>query len=69
MSMGEREGRRVLNMCKDTGMIVVVFISLMYMALVFSLLFYVKNDWCNLLFKNFTVSDKLCKVQIVTSFF
>ena len=29
--------------------------SLMYMVLVFGLLFYVKNDWCDLLFKNFTV--------------
>ena len=27
----------------------------MYMVLVFGLLFYVKNDWCDLLFKNFTV--------------
>ena len=33
--------------------------SLMYMVLVFGLLFYVKNDWCDLLFKNFTVSPVL----------
>ena len=39
----------------DTGMVVVVFISLMYLTLVFGMLFYVKNDWCDLLFKNFTV--------------
>ena len=39
----------------DSGMVVVIFISLMYMVLVFGLLFYVKNDWCDLLFKNFTV--------------
>ena len=40
----------------DTGMVVVVFISLGYLVLVFGLLFYVKNDWCDLLFKNMTVS-------------
>ena len=39
----------------DTGMIVVVFICIMYLVLVFGLLFYVKNDWCDLLFKNMTV--------------
>ena len=39
----------------DSGMVVVVFISLMYLSLVFGLLFYVQNDWCDLLFKNFTV--------------
>ena len=32
------------------------FISAMFLVLVFGLLFYVKNDWCDLLFKNFTVS-------------
>ena len=37
-------------------MLVVIFICLMYMVLVFGLLFYVKNDWCDLLFKNMTVS-------------
>ena len=39
----------------DTGMVVVVFICIMYLALVFGLLFYVKNEWCDLLFKNMTV--------------
>ena len=43
------------KMAVDTGMVVVIFISLMYMVLVFGLLFYVKNDWCDLLFKNMTV--------------
>ena len=45
----------------DTGMVVVVFICIMYLALVFGLLFYVKNEWCDLLFKNMTVkgSNKL----------
>lgn len=36
-------------------MVVVVFICIMYLALVFGLLFYVKNEWCDLLFKNMTV--------------
>ena len=31
-------------------------ISAMFLVLVFGLLFYVKNDWCDLLFKNFTES-------------
>ena len=43
------------RMSLDSGMIVVIMISMMYMVLVFGLLFYVKNDWCDLLFKNFTV--------------
>ena len=42
-------------MSLDSGMIVVIMISMMYMVLVFGLLFYVKNEWCDLLFKNFTV--------------
>jgi hypothetical protein len=40
----------------DSGMVVVIFIILMYMGIVFGLLFYIKNDWCDLLNKNFTVS-------------
>ena len=51
------EERNVVKMSIDSGMVVVVFISLMYMGLVFGLLFYVKNDWCDLLFKNFTVKQ------------
>ena len=51
------EGERKVRMSIDTGMVVVIFISLMYMVLVFGLLFYVKNDWCDLLFKNFTVGS------------
>ena len=42
----------------DSGMVVVIFISLMYLTIVFGMLFYVKNDWCDLLFKNFTESIK-----------
>ena len=44
-----------LSMSFDSGMVVVIMISMVYMVLVFGLLFYVKNDWCDLLFKNFTV--------------
>ena len=43
-------------MTVDTGMMVVIFIMGMYITLVFILLFYVKNDWCDLLFQNMTVS-------------
>ena len=42
-------------MSLDSGMVVVIIISMMYMVLVFGLLFYVKNEWCDLLFKNFMV--------------
>ena len=44
----------------DSGMVVVIIIAMMYMVLVFGLLFYVKNEWCDLLLKNFTVSDVYC---------
>ena len=50
--MGRYKEQRV---SVDSGMVVVIFICLMYLVLVFGLLFYVKNDWCNLLFKNMTV--------------
>ena len=43
------------DMSVDTGMVVVIFISMM----VFILLFYVKNEWCDLLFNNMTVSKKI----------
>ena len=42
----------------DTGMFIVIFIVVMYLAIVFTLLFYVKNDWCDLLFPNMTVTKK-----------
>ena len=41
----------------DTGMIIVIFISMMYLAIVFVLLFYVGNEWCDLLHKNMTVGS------------
>ena len=46
-------------MSVDTGMVVVIFISMMYIMMVFILLFYVKNEWCDLLFNNMTVSKKI----------
>ena len=49
------EKPKVVRMSVDSGMVVVIFICLMYIVLVFGLLFYVKNDWCDLLFKNMTV--------------
>ena len=52
---GSKSGSRCC-LSIDTGMIVVLFICIMYIILVFGLLFYVKNEWCDLLFKNMTVS-------------
>jgi hypothetical protein len=40
----------------DSGLVVVIFITTVYLLLVFGLFFYVKNEWCYVLFKNFTVS-------------
>ena len=45
----------VMRISVDTGMIIVIFISMMYLAIVFVLLFYVGNEWCDLLHKNMTV--------------
>ena len=51
----------------DSGMIVVVFISLGYLVMVFGLLFYVKNEWCDLLFKNMTVDSQNIDIRIERS--
>ena len=51
----------------DSGMIVVVFISLGYLVMVFGLLFYVKNEWCDLLFKNMTVDSQNIDIWIERS--
>ena len=56
--MPNRRGKIHHRISVDSGMIVVILISMMYMVLVFGLLFYVKNDWCDLLFQNFTVKIK-----------
>ena len=45
----------------DSGLVIVGFITMVYIVLVFTLLFYVKHEWCDLLFKNNTVSI-LCQV-------
>ena len=42
-------------MSLDSGMLVVITIIAMYMTLVFGLLFYVKNEWCDILHHNLTV--------------
>ena len=44
---------------------IVVFISLVYLVIVFTLLFHIKNEWCDLLFRNFTVSRNLSFCQVV----
>jgi hypothetical protein len=56
------EEQRTVRMSVDSGMVVVIFVCLMYIMLVFGLLFYVENDWCDLLFKNMTVrkQNKIC---------
>ena len=46
----------IMLMSLDSGMLVVVTIIAMYMTLVFILLFYVKNEWCDILHYNLTVS-------------
>ena len=50
-------------MSVDSGMVVVIFICLMYIVLVFGLLLYVKNDWCDQLFKNMTVYQIKTKIK------
>ena len=49
----------------DSGMVVVIFICMMYIVLVFGLLFYVKNDWCDLLFKNMTVWKRKMQLSFI----
>ena len=53
-----KEGGR---MAVDSGLVVVGLITLTYIILVFGLFFYVKNEWCELLFKNNTVRARACK--------
>ena len=45
-------------MAMDSGMLVVLIIVAMYMSIVFMLLFFVKNEWCDILNSNLTVSGK-----------
>ena len=60
-----QELREHHRMSLDSGMVVVIIICMMYMVLVFGLLFYVKNDWCDLLFKNFTVRKGIKNLKSV----
>ena len=46
----------VSMMAMDSGMLVVLIIVAMYMSIVFMLLFFVKNEWCDILNSNLTVS-------------
>ena len=45
-----------------------IIISAMFLVLVFGLLFYVKNDWCDLLFKNFTVGVRKKQFNLIFDF-
>ena len=45
-------------MSMDSGMLVVLIIVAMYMSIVFMLLFFVKNEWCDILNKNLTVREQ-----------
>ena len=55
-----------LRMSVDTGMVIVIFISMMYLAIVFILLFYVDNEWCDLLHKNMTVREVFFYKSIIS---
>ena len=48
---------QLAEMSVDSGMLVVITIIAMYMTLVFGLLFYVKNEWCDILHHNLTVTN------------
>ena len=51
-------------MTVDSGMLVVVTIIAMYMTLVFGLLFYVKNERCDILHHNLTVRETRMKFNV-----
>ena len=42
----------VMHMMVDSGLVIVGFITMVYVILVTTLLVYVKYEWCDLLFKN-----------------
>ena len=54
-------------MSVDSGMLVVITIIAMYMTLVFGLLFYVKNEWCDILHHNLTVNKNNVKSEYLLS--
>ena len=39
----------------DSGLVIMGFITMVYIVLVITLVVYVKYEWCDLLFKNNTV--------------
>ena len=41
----------------DSGLVIVTFITFVYIVIMFTLLFYVKYEWCDLLYKNNTVRE------------
>ena len=47
--------RKKVKRFVDTGMMIVILISIIYLAIVSVLLFYMGNEWCDLLYKNMTV--------------
>ena len=47
----------------DSGLVVVVSIILSMIFCVFLVLTYVQYEWCNVLFKNFTVSKNYINIQ------
>ena len=49
------QNKLICALIMDSGLIIVTFITVVYIIIMFSLLFYVKYEWCDLLFKNNTV--------------
>ena len=45
----------VAQVALDSGMVVVIFICIGFVFIVIALLFFVKNEWCDILFRNMTV--------------
>lgn len=56
---GKEQNKKWYTLGLDSGLVVVLFITAVYVFLVFGLFFYVKNEWCYVLFKNFTVNVRL----------
>ena len=56
---GKEENKKESRWGLDSGLVVVLFITAVYIVLVFGLFFYVKNEWCYVLFKNYTVKYQI----------
>merc|ERR1712079_158268 len=52
----------------DSGLVIVTFITFVYIVIMFTLLFYVKYEWCDLLFKNNTESPDCRRMYSKDSF-